>query len=72
MHVDVVTITGGTTTDTLVDALSAAVDVAVNQGLDATDNTADDASDNSEGVTTKNELDLVTAPNTLLLRLSNY
>jgi prefoldin subunit 5 len=62
MHVDVVTITGGTTTDTLVDALSAAVDAAVNQGLDAADNTADDASDNSEGVTTKNELDLVTAP----------
>ena len=61
MHVDVVTITGGTTTDTLEDALSVAVDPAVNQGLDATDNAVDDA-DAAEGVTTKNELNLVTTP----------
>tara|TARA_A100001015_G_scaffold320021_1_gene444914 strand:+ start:3344 stop:5479 length:2136 start_codon:yes stop_codon:yes gene_type:complete len=59
MNVDVVTITGGTTTDTLADALSVAVDAAVNQGLDATDNTVDDASNGANGVDTKNELALI-------------
>ena len=59
MTVDTVTIDGGTATDTLADALSVAVDPAVNKGLDDTDNTADDASNGANGVDTKNELNLV-------------
>ena len=58
MDVDVVTIDGGTTTNTLAGALDA--DVAAEQGLDATDATDDDVTDSVNAVSTKNELDIVT------------
>ena len=58
MDVDVVTIDGGTTTNTLAAALDA--DVAAEQGLDATDGTDDDVTDSVNAVSTKNELDIVT------------
>jgi formylmethanofuran dehydrogenase subunit C len=60
MDVDVVTIDAGTTTNTLSAALDA--DTAAEAGLDATADTADDTTDSSGGVTTKNELDIVSAP----------
>lgn len=60
MDVDVVTIDSGTTTSTLSAALDA--DTAAEAGLDATENTVDDATDSAGGVTTKNELGLVTTP----------
>lgn len=60
MNVDVVTIDAGTTTNTLSAALDA--DTAAEAGLDATADTADDTTDSSGGVTTKNELDIVSAP----------
>jgi len=59
MNVDVVTIDAGTTTNTLAAALDA--DVAAEQGLDETDGTDDDVTDSAGGVTTKNELDIVTS-----------
>jgi prefoldin subunit 5 len=58
MDVDVVTIDGGTTTNTLAAALDA--DVAAEQGLDAADGTDDDVTDSVNAVSTKNELDIVT------------
>ena len=58
MNIDVVTIDGGTTTNTLSAALDA--DTAAENGLDAAANTADDTTDSVGGVTTKNELDIVT------------
>jgi prefoldin subunit 5 len=58
MDVDVVTIDSGTTTSTLSSALDA--DTAAEAGLDAAADTADDTSDSAGGVTTKNELDIVT------------
>ncbi len=58
MNIDVVTIDGGTTTNTLSAALDA--DTAAENGLDASANTADDTTDSVGGVTTKNELDIVT------------
>ena len=60
MNVDVVTIDAGTTTNTLSAALDA--DTAAEAGLDAVADTADDTTDSAGGVTTKNELDIVSAP----------
>ena len=60
MDVDTVTIDAGTTTNTLSAALAA--DTAAANGLDAAANTADDTTDSTGGVTTKNELDIVTTP----------
>jgi len=59
IDLDVVTIDGGTATNTLSGAMTAN-GAPLNEGPDAADNTVDDTSDAAGGITTANELAIVT------------
>ncbi len=59
IQIDVVTIDGGTATNTLSAAMTAN-GAPLNEGPDAADDTVDDTSDGTGGITTANELAIVT------------
>ena len=59
INLDVVTIDGGTATNTLSAAMTAN-GAPLNEGPDADDDTVDDTSDGTGGITTANELAIVT------------